>query len=125
MEKTALRNYQVDAVNAVTNAIIEGNRRIALYMANGTGVTSVMLVLVEQFLREHCNILILSSRVAAKDTLRHRLCDGGIVTSWQIREHSPIAVVTYQWARQHKEEIKNNNYKYVFCFDASNSAQYT
>lgn len=52
----ALRDYQENAVKAVMQAIQNGNKRISLNMAPGTGKTFVLAALVEHLIATNIKI---------------------------------------------------------------------
>lgn len=46
-----LRYYQIDAINAIENAVISGQKNILIAMATGTGKTRTILAMIYRFLK--------------------------------------------------------------------------
>ena len=55
-----LREHQKNAIDRVHKSIKEGNKKIRVVMATGTGKTAVILHLVLEYAAEGCKVLLLS-----------------------------------------------------------------
>ena len=70
MKDYVLRDYQENAVKAVMQAIRNGNNRISLNMAPGTGKTFVLIALTERLLVTNSKILIVANTRLEEEQLR-------------------------------------------------------
>ena len=114
-----LRNYQLEAIEAVRNAVIDGKERFLLEMATGTGKTLTSAALIKMFIRSGLvhRVLFLVDRIElenqAERNLTKYLKKDGIITkiykedrnSW---ENADIVVSTVQ------SFTINNKYQKVF-----------
>ena len=75
MKDYDLCDYQEKAVNAVLQAIENGNKRISLNMATGTGKTFVLAALIEHLLVGNSRILIVTNSRCEEERIRAFLMD--------------------------------------------------
>jgi type I restriction enzyme R subunit len=76
-----LRDYQIDAIEAVQNSVIAGNDRFLIEMATGLGKTLIAGAIIQMFLRtgNACRVLFLVDRLElekqAWQAFKSYLCD--------------------------------------------------
>ena len=113
-----LRNYQIDAVKEIQNAVIRGNERFLLEMATGTGKTLTSAAIIKMFLRLYKvkRILFLVDRIElenqAKKEFDECLANDYSTSIWKENKSdwikSEIVISTIQ------SFTRNNKYKNIF-----------
>ena len=76
--KNNLRSYQVDAINQLRQAILQGHKRIVLQLATGGGKTTIAAEMVRNAVKKGKKALFLADRIELVEQTSKRLDYEGI-----------------------------------------------
>ena len=116
MKDYALRDYQENAVKAVMQAIQNGNKRISLNMAPGTGKTIVLTALIERLLVTNSKILIATNTRIEEEQIRAFLKDqlDHSIASSLVEQN--VCITLYPRLKRSKDAIQLSDYSFIFLF---------
>jgi len=117
MKDYALRDYQENAVKAVMQAIQNGNKRISLNMAPGTGKTFVLAALVEHLLATNIKILIVTNTKQEEDQIHTFFMDrlSPKFAESQIKEN--VLITLYPRLPRSNDTQQLDSFSYIFLID--------
>lgn len=116
-----LREYQEKAVEAVLQGFRDGQQKLLVKMAVGTGHLSVLAGLLQRLLQDapQQKILLLTSRLAMKHQIDSMLHQLGIPCATQDYHAAPIYLSTYAEYRAACEKRSAPYFRYVICEEAA------
>lgn len=118
-----LRPYQENILNAVLQAINNGQKEILLKMAVGTGKTAVIGQLVKELYGmvdvSKKRILILTARLKILEQIQYILSKKNMPNSTVSQANDPIVLTTYsRLIKALSNNISNIYFDYVLCVNA-------
>lgn len=125
MKDYTLRDYQENAVKAVMQAIQNGNKRISVNMAHGTGKTIVLTVLIEHLLATNSRVLIVTNTRAEEKRIRVFLMDQltHSVTPSLIEEN--VCITLYPRLKRDKDAVQLSDYSFIFLLNLMEGSSYS
>ena len=125
MKAIQLRPYQIEAVNAIKGALDNGQKRIVVEMATGTGKGLVLAKTVELLHKQAIsNVLVVTNRLELKENIERNLFNE---YSDFVRIEQNRVVVTTEQKILHHTNKEFNEYQFVIFdeFDVSESVYET
>lgn len=117
MKNYALRDYQENAVKAVMQAIQNGNKRISLNMAPGTGKTVLLTALVERILDTNNKVLIVTNTRVVEDRIHMFLRDQLKQSMDPSLVEENVCITLYPRLKRAKNAIQLSDYSFIFLLD--------
>ena len=115
-----LREHQKNAIDRVHKSIKEGNKKIRVVMATGTGKTAVILHLVLEYAAEGCKVLLLSPARIMCEQFVNTLKEYGYraTVCMRCKDYSGqnILITTYQDVNYNRKYIRDK-FHTIICDD--------
>ena len=124
MKDYALRDYQENAVRVVMQAIQNGNKRISLNMAPGTGKTIVLTALIECLLAANSRVLIVTNTRVEEERIRAFLMDQLKHSVAPSLVEQNVCITLYPRLKRAKDTVQLSDYSFVFLLDLMEGSSY-
>ena len=100
--KNNLRSYQVDAINQLRQAILQGHKRIVLQLATGGGKTTIAAEMVRNAVKKGKKALFLADRIELVEQTSKRFdyegIEHGVIMGdhWRYKPHEAVQICSPQ-----------------------------